>query len=534
MSNLVPMVIEQTGRGERSFDIYSRMLKDRVIFLTGEVEDHMADLIIAQLLFLESDDPNKDIYLYINSPGGVVTAGMAIYDTMQYIKPDVCTLCVGQACSMGSFLLAGGAKGKRIALPHARIMIHQPLGGFKGQATDIMIHAKETERIKHTLTTILAENTNQPLEKVMADCERDNFMSAQEALSYGLIDKIITRRGEEAQERQSKGDAHGGSKSREGGDDPNDDGPGPKGGAPKAKVESLSESKATSSVFISAPQSNSQDAKLELVPSTQDNVTSLDSQSELHDDGVLIIEPCAKSAESSEEAQAVPKDDKGKDKSKAAAGSKAISPAFDNKDASAALASVANAFFNSANANNPDMQAFFKLMAQAQAQAQAPNGVPNNQGVQGVAPMPSTVANQAPGMSSAATMPNLNANQVMKGPNGMPMGTMPAGMMAMHPFNGMPVNPAMMGNMVPGQMMPSAPNVSGAMAPNQIMAPGMMPNPNLMPVMQAFMQNAAHNGMNPMGAPNVMNPNQLNKGVNFTADKKGKGKAPNANGKGRN
>lgn len=229
MANLVPMVIEQTGRGERSFDIYSRMLKDRVIFLTGEVEDHMADLIIAQLLFLESDDPNKDIYLYINSPGGVVTAGMAIYDTMQYIKPDVCTLCIGQACSMGSFLLAGGAKGKRIALPHSRIMIHQPLGGFKGQATDIMIHAKETERIKHTLTTILAENTNQPLEKVMADCERDNFMSAHEALSYGLIDKVITRRGEEAKERESGGQSRG-SRKKPKNDDPNDDGPGPKGG----------------------------------------------------------------------------------------------------------------------------------------------------------------------------------------------------------------------------------------------------------------------------------------------------------------
>lgn len=196
MSTLVPMVIEQTGRGERSFDIYSRMLKDRVIFLTGEVEDRMADLIIAQLLFLESDDPNKDIYLYINSPGGVVTAGMAIYDTMQYIKPDVCTLCLGQACSMGAFLLAGGAKGKRMALPHARIMIHQPLGGFKGQATDIMIHARETERTKQTLAMILAQNTGQPLEKVMADCERDNFMGAGEALAYGLIDQVITHRGD--------------------------------------------------------------------------------------------------------------------------------------------------------------------------------------------------------------------------------------------------------------------------------------------------------------------------------------------------
>ena len=210
MSTLVPMVIEQTGRGERSFDIYSRMLKDRVIFLTGEVEDRMADLVIAQLLFLESDDPNKDIYLYINSPGGVVTAGMAIYDTMQYIKPDVCTLCLGQACSMGAFLLAGGAKGKRIALPHARIMIHQPLGGYKGQATDIMIHARETERTKQTLAMILAQNTGQPLEKVMADCERDNFMGAGEALAYGLIDQVIMHRGEKPVERPEPTDPNGG------------------------------------------------------------------------------------------------------------------------------------------------------------------------------------------------------------------------------------------------------------------------------------------------------------------------------------
>lgn len=195
-STLVPMVIEQTARGERSFDIYSRMLKDRVIFLTGEVEDHMSDLIVAQLLFLESEDPDKDIYLYINSPGGVVTAGMAIYDTMQYIKPDVCTLCLGQACSMGSFLLAGGAKGKRYALPNARIMIHQPLGGFKGQASDIMIHAKETQRIKQTLNQILAENTGKPLALVEQDTDRDNFMSASEAVSYGLIDHVIKNRGE--------------------------------------------------------------------------------------------------------------------------------------------------------------------------------------------------------------------------------------------------------------------------------------------------------------------------------------------------
>lgn len=241
MSTLVPMVIEQTGRGERSFDIYSRMLKDRVIFLTGEIEDHMADLVIAQLLFLESDDPNKDIYLYINSPGGVVTAGLAIYDTMQYIKPDVCTLCLGQACSMGSFLLAGGAKGKRIALPHARIMIHQVLGGFKGQATDIMIHARETERLKRCLTEILAQNCNQPLERVLADCERDNFMSAQEALAYGLIDKVITKRGDTAQERPD--------------DDPN----GPKGpqgsqGAGKdSKGKGDAGSKGASAVSSSAP-----------------------------------------------------------------------------------------------------------------------------------------------------------------------------------------------------------------------------------------------------------------------------------------
>lgn len=196
MSSLVPMVIEQTGRGERSFDIYSRLLKDRVIFLTGEVEDHMADLIVAQLLFLESDDPDKDIYLYINSPGGVVTAGMAIYDTMQYIRPDVATVCLGQACSMGSFLLSGGAKGKRYALPHARIMIHQPLGGFKGQASDIMIHARETERIKTIMNTLLARHTGKSLAEIEAACDRDNFMSAEEALDFGLIDRVITSRAE--------------------------------------------------------------------------------------------------------------------------------------------------------------------------------------------------------------------------------------------------------------------------------------------------------------------------------------------------
>ncbi len=195
-ASLVPMVIEQTGRGERSFDIYSRLLKDRVIFLTGEVEDRMADLIVAQLLFLESDDPDKDIYLYINSPGGVVTAGLAIYDTMQYVKPDICTLCMGQACSMGSFLLAGGTKGKRFSLPHSRIMIHQPLGGFKGQASDIMIHAQETQRIKKILTEKLAEHTGRSYEQLETDCDRDNFMSAQEAKDYGLIDHVITSREE--------------------------------------------------------------------------------------------------------------------------------------------------------------------------------------------------------------------------------------------------------------------------------------------------------------------------------------------------
>ena len=193
---LVPTVVEQTARGERAFDIYSRLLKDRVIFLTGEVEDHMADLIVAQLLFLESEDPDKDIYLYINSPGGVVTAGLAIYDTMQYIKPDVCTLCMGQACSMGSFLLTGGAPGKRFALPNSRIMIHQPLGGFKGQATDIMIHAQETQRIKQTLNSILAKHTGKSIEDITRDTERDNFMTSQEALEYGLIDKVITHRQE--------------------------------------------------------------------------------------------------------------------------------------------------------------------------------------------------------------------------------------------------------------------------------------------------------------------------------------------------
>lgn len=193
--SVIPMVVEQTSKGERSYDIYSRLLKERIIFLNGEVEDRMANLIVAQLLFLESEDPEKDIHLYINSPGGVVTAGLAIYDTMNFIKPDVSTLCIGQACSMGAFLLSGGAKGKRFALPHARVMIHQPLGGYRGQATDIQIHAQEILKLKETLTRRMAEHSNQPFDKVMADTERDNFMSAEEAQAYGLIDKVLTERG---------------------------------------------------------------------------------------------------------------------------------------------------------------------------------------------------------------------------------------------------------------------------------------------------------------------------------------------------
>ncbi len=191
---LVPMVIEQTSRGERSYDIYSRLLKERVIFLVGQVEDHMANLIVAQLLFLESENPDKDIHLYINSPGGSVTAGMAIYDTMQFIKPDVSTMCIGQAASMGSFLLSAGAKGKRFALPNSRVMIHQPLGGFQGQASDIEIHAKEILSIKDKLNRLLAEHTGQPIEKIEEDTDRDNFMSSEEAQAYGLIDQVLTRR----------------------------------------------------------------------------------------------------------------------------------------------------------------------------------------------------------------------------------------------------------------------------------------------------------------------------------------------------
>ncbi|OOF71273.1 ATP-dependent Clp endopeptidase proteolytic subunit ClpP [Rodentibacter caecimuris] len=192
--SVIPMVVEQTSRGERAYDIYSRLLKDRVIFLSGEVEDRMANLIVAQLLFLESEDPDKDINIYINSPGGSVTAGMAIYDTMQFIKPDVRTLCIGQACSMGAFLLSGGTKGKRAVLPHSRVMIHQPLGGFRGQASDIQIHAQEILKIKQTLNERLAFHTGQTLEQIEKDTDRDNFMSAEEAKSYGLVDEVIIKR----------------------------------------------------------------------------------------------------------------------------------------------------------------------------------------------------------------------------------------------------------------------------------------------------------------------------------------------------
>lgn len=191
---LVPMVIEQTSRGERSFDIYSRLLKERVIFLTGQVEDQMANLIVAQLLFLESENPEKDIYLYINSPGGSVTAGMSIYDTMNFIRPDISTVCVGQAASMGAFLLSGGAKGKRHCLPNSRVMIHQPLGGFQGQASDFEIHAKEILSIKERLNRLMADHTGQPYEKVAQDTDRDNFLSAQEAVDYGLVDSILSHR----------------------------------------------------------------------------------------------------------------------------------------------------------------------------------------------------------------------------------------------------------------------------------------------------------------------------------------------------
>jgi ATP-dependent Clp protease protease subunit len=197
---LVPMVVEQTARGERAYDIYSRLLKERVIFLVGQVEDHMANLVVAQLLFLESENPDKDISLYINSPGGSVSAGMSIYDTMQFIKPDVSTLCIGMAASMGSLLLAGGAANKRYALPNSRIMIHQPLGGFQGQATDIEIHAREILRTRERLNQILARHTGQPINKIAVDTERDNFMLSEDAREYGLIDQVLTQRGEKPAE----------------------------------------------------------------------------------------------------------------------------------------------------------------------------------------------------------------------------------------------------------------------------------------------------------------------------------------------
>lgn len=191
---MIPMVVEQTSRGERSYDIYSRLLKERLIFAVGQVEDNMANLIVAQLLFLESENPDKDIHLYINSPGGSVTAGMAIYDTMQFIKPNVSTICIGQAASMGAVLLAGGEKGKRFALPHSRAMIHQPLGGFQGQASDIEIHAKEILYIRERLNKILADHTGQPMDRIQQDTDRDNFMSAADAKEYGLIDEVLAKR----------------------------------------------------------------------------------------------------------------------------------------------------------------------------------------------------------------------------------------------------------------------------------------------------------------------------------------------------
>jgi|TARA_B110000503_G_scaffold90526_1_gene136891 ATP-dependent Clp protease protease subunit len=194
LSALVPMVVEQTSRGERSYDIYSRLLKERVIFLVGQVEDHMANLVVAQLLFLEAENPDKDIHLYINSPGGSVTAGMSIYDTMQFIKPDVSTMCIGQAASMGALLLTGGAKGKRFCLPNSRMMIHQPLGGYQGQATDIEIHTKEILNIRDKLNRIMSTHTGQTLETIAADTDRDNFMEGSQAVAYGLIDTVLDKR----------------------------------------------------------------------------------------------------------------------------------------------------------------------------------------------------------------------------------------------------------------------------------------------------------------------------------------------------
>jgi len=201
MNQLVPMVVEQTSRGERSYDIYSRLLKERIIFLVGQVEDHMANLVVAQMLFLESENPDKDIYLYINSPGGSVTAGLSIYDTMQFIKPDVSTLCIGQAASMGALLLAGGAAGKRFALPHARTMIHQPLGGFQGQASDIVLHAKEIVEVRERLNKILAEHTGKSVDEIQADTDRDNFMNAETSVEYGLIDSVMNHRNSTEEEK---------------------------------------------------------------------------------------------------------------------------------------------------------------------------------------------------------------------------------------------------------------------------------------------------------------------------------------------
>jgi ATP-dependent Clp protease, protease subunit len=204
MSGLVPMVVEQTGRGERSYDIFSRLLKERIIFLTGQVEENMGDLIVAQMLFLEAEDPEKDIYLYINSPGGVVTAGLAIYDTMNYIKCDVSTICMGQAASMGALLLTAGEKGKRFALPQARVMIHQPLGGAQGQASDIQIQNQEIQRLKDSLNTILVNQTGQPMKKIQEDTDRDFFLSAEESVSYGLIDQVITKHDLDEKKKKNK------------------------------------------------------------------------------------------------------------------------------------------------------------------------------------------------------------------------------------------------------------------------------------------------------------------------------------------
>jgi len=192
--NLVPIVVEQTARGERSYDIYSRLLKDRIVFVVGPIDDYMANVVVAQLLFLESENPDKEISLYINSPGGIVTAGLSIYDTMQFIKPDVSTICLGQAASMGSLLLAGGAKGKRYCLPHSRIMVHQPLGGFEGQASDIEIHAREILKVKARLNEILAKHTGQTIDRIQKDSDRDNFMEAQAAMEYGLVDNVLAKR----------------------------------------------------------------------------------------------------------------------------------------------------------------------------------------------------------------------------------------------------------------------------------------------------------------------------------------------------